>query len=314
VGKIEVSVTQGKNIRSKDLGLPGSVGCRVFVDPLRYLSDKKKGQVIAIDSSAATIHEIGTTDFHFTQQPQWLKLYESEECKRLKQLLPDDSVFFGTASEENISLQLPQHAAALRFPMLQPFSARSKELDVAGRLLHSELEPWSSSPGAVVVEVRFQDLLNALGFDDALGEVCIPIAKLIENGEIRGWFRVLEVGSLIASPVSEVLKEADDRESDAIGHDEQHPLVYVNLKWIPPSEPEKVAETDHMASLVIQEELIRYTILAQKNKVDLVGSSIGAFNTVRGLRGNVQLIQNGLGAALDVIESTRNAFNFTVRT
>lgn len=319
VGKIEISITQGKNIRSKDLGLPGSVGCRVFFDPIRYLNDKKKATIVAIDSSAATVHDIGTTDYQFTQQPQWQKFFESEECKRLKYLLPDESVFFGSTPEETTTPQPSPRPPVLQFPVLQPFAARSKELDGAGRLLHSELEPWSSSPAAVVVEVRFQDILNALGFDDALGEVCIPISKLIENGEIRGWFRVMEVGSTIVSPVEEIPKEVDDRDREgavstkAIGPNEQHPLIYLQLKWIPPGKPEKVEETDRMASIVIQEELIRSTILAQKNRLDLVGSSIGAFNTVRGLRGNVQLIQNSLGAALDVIESIRNAFNFTVR-
>ena len=91
-----------------------------------------------------------------------------------------------------------------------------------------------------------------------------------------------------------------------------HPEVYLEIKWIPPELNDENLDAEREASVVLAEEMIRSASQA-KAGVDLMGTSIGAFNTVTGLSGHVHMIQNTLGSALDTVESIRNAFNFSVR-
>ena len=88
--------------------------------------------------------------------------------------------------------------------------------------------------------------------------------------------------------------------------------MYLEVKWIPPELSDENLDGEREASVVLAEELIRSASQA-KAGVDLMGTSIGAFNTVTGLSGHVHMIQNTLGSALDTVESIRNAFNFSVR-
>jgi hypothetical protein len=101
---------------------------------------------------------------------------------------------------------------------LQPFKAKESSLDASGVYLKTALEPWTASKGAIVVEVRFQDIRNSLsGFKDVLGEVAIPFSKLVKSGEIRGWFRVLDIGTTSLVPGYDInaVKSASDADTSS---------------------------------------------------------------------------------------------------
>lgn len=292
-----VTVERGRNLRSPDLGLPGHVGCRVYWDPTRYLPEKKRKTVVDIDMATGARHEIGMTKFVYKTSPDWPGVVESEAAKRLKQLLPSaaDGSFFGdsTSREESKGVELP---------ILQPIKADDEN--------GIKLQSWSKSPAAVVFEVKFQDTISLLpGSEYSLGEVAIPFSELSETSEISGWFEVLEVGT------TRVVARGSDEAQGSFGggHEEDDaPQIFLRVKWTPP-ERHDATETEREASIVIQEEMIRSAILSKERKLGLVGTSLGAFNTVRGLSDNLLLVQNTLGGVLDVVGSIRNAFNFSVR-
>jgi hypothetical protein len=279
-GTIDVAIHRGKNLYSREFGIPGRTGCHVYWDPLRYGDEKSKKAIISVDRSAESKHAIGFTKAHYTADPVWDELQDSIESKRLQQLLPKEGDFFEVSEEEASS-------SAIHFPILQPFKAKESSLDASGIYLKTALEPWTASKGAIVVEVRFQDILNSLpGFEDVLGEVAIPFSKLVERGEISGWFQVLDVGttSLVPGYNSNAVKAARDAESDNRDslYGNSIPQVHLSFKWTPPGETQEPSETDRETSVVIQEEFLRSSILARESKIDLVGSSIGALNTALG--------------------------------
>ena len=111
---MKICVSKGRNIRSRDLGLAGNVGCRVFWDPLRFANETQKKKILAIDKSATTLHEVGTTESKYTTNPEWEILKESDECRRLKQVLPHHGHYF--EAEED-----PSQENGCEFPILQPF-------------------------------------------------------------------------------------------------------------------------------------------------------------------------------------------------
>jgi hypothetical protein len=231
--------------------------------------------------------------------PVWTNVFESSEAKRLKQLLPDEGSFFAIETEEGTK---PPSHSRLIFPLLQPIKAAQIPGKASSQV---ELDSWSKSYGAIVVQVRFLDVINRLpGFDDVLGEVALPISKIIENGEIHGWFQVLDVGTTHALPVS------GTEEQGPVGN--ETPLIYLCIKWQKPKEGIGITDTDREGSIVVAQELVRSAIKASANKLDLIGSSVGAFNKVWGLGGNIQTVQNALGGLLDFVERFRNALNFTV--
>lgn len=325
IARLHVAVHQGKNIRSRDLGLPGSAGSRIYWDPLRYCeNEKKKALLISVDSSLAATHEIGLSNFHFSANPIWDKMNESEETKRLQQLLPNHGEFFGaepaTSSHESHSTSKVvsqfEYADCV-FPVLQPIRAAQRQQTigekVGGDHTIVELEPWDSIQGAVVIEVRFKDVLNKLpGFDDVLGEVSFPLSKLIAAGEIRGWYQISEQGTTSTDALMGIGDYQDSPSNKKSSPSENmRPQVYVDIKWISPEPNDDNVESEREAAVVIAEELIRSAARTQNTEINLMGSSIGAFSTVAGLSGNVRAIQNTLGSTLDVVESARNAFNFT---
>ena len=322
IGRLQVTVRRGRNIRSRDLGIAGSAGSRIYWDPLRYCkSEKTKASLIAVDFSLSASHDIGTTNFHYSANPIWGEVHESEETKRLQQLIPSQGEFFGAPSE--ISSGATESTAEMKdevpvgclFPVLQPIKVIRQQ---KGNLQHGkesadqavvELDKWESSSSAVVFEVRFQDVLMKLpGFDDVLGEVSFPLSRIIEDGEIHGWFRVLDPGDDALSPVSATYPDSEMFQNAAT-----HPEVYLEMKWIPPESNDCNTDSEREASVVIAEEMIRVTSQAKNTGLDLMGTSMGALNTVTGLSGHVLMIQNALGSILDTVESVRNAFNFTVR-
>jgi hypothetical protein len=243
--------------------------------------------------------------------PVWNQMTESAEAKRLKLLLPNGGDFFDTTQGETLK-------EAIEFPILQPFEEVGSGLPA--------LVPWRTSCGAVVVEVKFHDVLNILpGSEYTLGEVSIPFSRLAETDELEGWFHVLNVGatrvlpgptqednpgSLFDSGVEKVGKAPTDLAID------DSPQVFLRIKWTAPEEEridtELILESQREASFVIQEEMVRSAVMSRHQKLDVVGSSIGAINRFRGLSGNLLLVQNTLGSVLDTFEAFRNAFNFSV--
>ena len=213
IGRLNISVQRGRNIRSRDLGLPGSAGCRIYWDPLRYChNEKTKASTIAIDSSMSASHDIGSSSFQYSASPNWEKFLESEETKRLQQLIPNQGEFFASQTESHadtessLSKTNKQTSAVCVFPILHPLKVSKQRHDsshdeLSGEKTLVELDTWESTPSAIVVEVRFQDVLNKLpGFDDILGEVSLPLSQIIKIGEIRGWFRVVDPASSPSAP------------------------------------------------------------------------------------------------------------------
>ena len=308
VGLVSVGVLRGRNIRSPELGLPGNVGCRVYWDPTRYATEKRKKAAVALDKSAAATHDIGSTNFLYAMNPVWNQMTESAGAKRLHLLLPNGGDFFDTKRRET-------QKEAIEFPILQPFE-ESNTLPT--------LVPWTSSCGALVVEVKFHDVLNILpGSDYAVGEVSIPFSRLAKAGSLEGWFHVLDVGTTTVLPASTqegnqgaLLDSGAHKAKDA--PIDESPQVFLRINWTAPEHSDEridneiILESQREASFVIQEEMVRSAVMSRQQKFDVVGTSIGAFNRFRGLSGNLLLVQNTLGLILDTFEAFRNTFNFSV--
>lgn len=323
VGRISIEVSKGRNIRSRDLGLAGNAGCRVYWDPLRCANAKQKEKILAIDKSANTLHEVGYTESKFTTNPTWENFRQSEECQRLKQVLPHHGHFFET--EEELA-----EASGCEFPILQPFRKVDDDGDEPTHHINAELESWEASPGAVVFQIRFRDILNMLpGSDHVFGEVALPLSALLENSEISGWFQVLGAGTTDLAPVKEastlgvpaVLGDTalvGGLADSALAMALDLPMIWLTVKWIPPEENTgsiEERETDREASAVIQEELLRweFTNRSHDKLKKLVIGGAGAIQTVSGLAGTLQMIQNFLGKLVGTLEIARNLLNFTVR-
>jgi hypothetical protein len=66
IAQLKISVPRGKNIRSRDLGLPGKSYCTVCFDPYRFRDES------AAASTDDTLYEIGSTcTSKTTQNPAW---------------------------------------------------------------------------------------------------------------------------------------------------------------------------------------------------------------------------------------------------
>ena len=306
------------------MGLAGNVGCRVFWDPLRYASETQKEKILGVDKSAKTLHEVGATESKYTTNPDWEIFKQSDECRRLKQVLPHHGHFFET--DEEITQD-----TGCEFPVLQPFRKVDDDDDETTHHFNAVLERWEASTGAVIFQIRFRDILNMLpGSDHVFGEVVLPLSALLEKGEMSGWFQVLDVGTTMFAPVNEIAtvgqtgyKEKDASisgvEDSALSLASDIPKICLTVKWIPPEEnldSIEARETHREASAVIQEELLRWEAINRnkdKLKQMVVGGSIGAFQTVSGFAGTLQVIQNFLGKLVGTIEALRNLLNFTVR-
>ena len=232
--------------------------------------------------------------------PTWDQMLESDGTKRLKVLMPTrQGAFFDQSveSEENTSIV---------FPVLQPIG-KSGELHC--------VEPWVSSAAAIVVEVQFSDLLNVLpGSEYSVGEVAIPFAAIVKSGKISSWYDIAVSGEVeSAIPIARPLLDADDSENSASGGS---PQVFIKARWVPPEDDNSSlpVETVREASHAIQEEMVRSALLSkqQSEKLGILGSSLGALNTVRGISANLLVVQNTLGSVLDLCESVIHVFDFMV--
>lgn len=265
------------------MGLPGHVACHIFWDSTRLLDEERRKREESIDPSAGVAHEIGNTNYMYSTSPQWSALMETAFTKRLRLLV--------NSSEHSFEESRPESLVDLIFPVLQPF----QRLNVG----HS-LVSWETSKAAFIFQLRSSDVFNVIpGSEYIVGEVSIPLAELCTIGEIGGWFHVHDAGTKTFS-----LADFDDG----------RPQVFLKLRWIQPVESSTKQKADQEVSLSVQEEMIRSAILIRQQRHGFLGSSLGAFNTVRGLTNNLLVVQNSLGYLLDIIEASRNALNFTVRS
>lgn len=262
VGTISVSIHKGRGLFSRDLGIPGKASCTVMYDPLRFATDPEvRSKVLERDKAAESMHNIGCTAALLSADPEWNDThYPSNENMRLRQLLRHAQEFSADRSE----LSSP----TLIFPVLQPFEIKGRRRDESGRLLDGELKGWETSTGAIVLQIRL-----AIGFDQVLGDVVVPLSQLVTKRDINGWFQVLEPGTRNSAPLPQV--EPGDSNIDI-------PRIQVSLKWNPPEDIVDHEETQREISYAIQEELIRSTQISKQAQFDLVGTSIGAVNTALG--------------------------------
>lgn len=280
VGMVTVRILEGCNLRSPELGLPGSAGCRVFLDLCRFLNLEGKKKAESADKAAKARHELGATETIYSSDPVWNHVIESVEAKRLRRLVPVDGNFFQNDTQGE--------GYTLDFPLLQP-------CEVDGH--NTTLMPWSSSSAALVFEIRFSDVVSIVpGTEYGLGEVVVPISSLVAMKEIRGWFKLSELGTISQGGT----KFHDEKTNDG------SPQVLIHLTWI---SPEELPHQEPEASTVIQEEMVRAAVANQEQT--LFGTSIGAFNTVRGLSSSFASVQNVLGTILDSVEAVLSLFNFS---
>jgi hypothetical protein len=296
LGAIQVYVRKGRNLKSRELGLPGSVGCHVIWHPLRFSQNEKEiSELSSSDKALKAHHDVGDTNYLFTTNPDWKAMKESEDLMRLKQLVP-------AQNDTKKRILDTSDPGGLAFPLLHPIqrcSSKKSDMDEDKESDSVALAQWEDALGAIVVQVRFVDVINMLpGFENILGEVVIPVSKLIEKGEYEGWFQVVEVGA------THYVRCAEDSASET-------PRIFLQLKWCPPVNATEISDTEREESIVVGEEMVRAAIRNSKSRLGIIGSSVGALNTVRGIGGSVQTIQNTLGSVVDLLETVRNLFNFT---
>ncbi len=262
VGTMSVSIHRGHGLFSRDLGIPGKASCTVLYDPLRFATDPEiRSKVLEHDKSAESLHNVGCTAAVLSADPEWKDIhFPSAENMRLRQLLRHADDFFADRPE----LSSP----SLVFPILQPFEVKGRRRDESGRLLDGALKGWEKSTSAIVLQIRL-----AIGFDQVLGEVVVPLSQLVAKGEISGWFQVLEAGTRNLAPIPQV--DSGDANTD-------FPRIHISLKWNPPEDIAAHEESQLEISYAIQEELIRSSQISKQAQFDLVGTSIGAVNTALG--------------------------------
>jgi hypothetical protein len=306
-GMVSLSVTKGRNLVSQEFGIAGNVACNVYWDAVRFADEETKKEILKGDKSVECPIDIGRTRALYTVNADWDGMEESLGTKRLTQILPSSEKDFF----DNSSSSVRQNS--LHFPVLQPFKVdASLGIDGEGRFKGGELQDWTSSKGAVVMEVKFEDFLNNLpGFDHVIGEVAFPFSELAKRREIKGWFYLQNDENGFPVP-SDGVVSSDGANLDGTS---SPPMIYVHLEWNPPP-PRQIGvepnEHDREVSYVVQEELVRSCAQTKsRKKFDIVGSSLGAVNTAFGIGNTLQMIQNTLGSVLDTVEAAINAFNFT---
>jgi hypothetical protein len=348
VAELDIAVLRGRNL-APNHRIPGSLVASIFWEPSKFADEYTKRTIKDIDPSSCGLHQIGETEGSgMTSSPEWLIAHPSNELERMKQLLPSKNFLSRTNSSADLKIDIlreikPLDTSTLTFPILQSISAPSiipeadleeeeeteeDNTNLAG--LPSEniqLVPWESSKGAIVIQVRFADVLNKLPiFDQVLGEVVIPLARLAKDGSIEGWFKVLEKGTIRTEEdicdeetkkvpcsnkdATDILNrlvggDSEQRVSDTTPEDaSKHPSIFLQARLKVPSTSD-TTDIDKETSRVIAEHLIRSTKAKEDSGLGFLGTSISTFNTVTGVRGNVQNIQNQLGSALDMIEILR---------
>ena len=352
VGRLEIAVSRGKNLKSEH-GIPGRLVAMVLWDAVKFLDEKTKKGIAECDASTKIVHQIGITDSSgVTSNPIWTAVKESSESLRLQQLIAtnfrNDHSNLPSYTSDAKSVSNQNKSSNIIYPILQPIvpGGLKQNMNIDDNsvpMVSVEVLSWDCSPGAIIVQVRFADVINKLPiFDEILGDVVIPISRLAKEGKIEGWFRVLEKGTretmevtfpaveseensnvnrdqnLVANRASPEVKIFADKEAvDEVGNASEvkkgaHPMIYLKVGFTFHNTNQKVSDTDRETSIVIAEERTRSAIMAQDSSPGFIGSSINTLNTVRGVGGNLQYLQNQLGGILDKLEMARNLINFSV--
>lgn len=346
---LNISILRGQNL-IPHRGLPGSLVASVLWEPSKFEDDVSKQLISNIDPTSQGIFHICETESSgVTFSPEWKSIHESEELQRMKQLLPKKNFLSRVHSSDSLSLLNSLERKddnVVHFPILQPIASSESfeeedsdedDKEDCGNISSKNVEilPWTASKGAITIEIRFVDVLNKLPiFDQVLGQVVIPISKIAEEGELEGWFNVVEKGSIEISKIIHMKRSEDNRKDDVEGTSflsrfttpdadpkngreqsetkETIPLVYLRLKLTNPGSLSP-NEIERETSIVVAEHFIAcFQKKKEDNSISFLGSSISTFNTVTGVRGNVEDLQNQLGAVLDMLDIFCNAFNFTV--
>ena len=384
IGQLHIRVSNGMNLRSRELGLPGSVACRVLWDPLRFVhDDTHRKSITKIDPHLRIVQEIGDTAFVFKTNPVWDRMIMSKQTEQIQRIMQDKDRLYhdqvttdSSKSKNNNTKKTDRNLDRLTLHLLQPIGPTrppnadtniDKDIDegmngddnpndAIGTNTHLSpvvesvrdnttlsLQPWSSLHGAIVVRVRFRDMINQIpGFEDDLGEVVIPMTKIVKEKQMSGWYRLIPPGSAptaVSSPDrfisaaipanvdhTATLNSNNNNDDDDDKNRDDEARVYLTLDWKDGMDQKLVTmattatETmstpeptsiDREISIVLEEQLTKWST-KNRTKIDLVGTSIGAIDSMIGLRHTLQSIQNGLGMGLDKVESVRNAFTFTV--
>ena len=303
-------------------GLPGSLVSTVSYHPLKFADENLKRDLLSCDPSAKSTYHIGETESStVTSSPVWEQMLLSDDVQRLKQLLPSTNFlsrdeFFSNGEElvDDVLTSRKNQESSLQYPLLQQIKSSN--------IMESQVEliPWKDSTGAIIIQIRFSDVLNKLPlFDQILGEVTIPLSRLVLEKDIEGWFKV-ELKGTPQSIETSIDHEVNEEDSDSDNeHDQKtikysngsgHPQIYIKVKLFIPNSSS--TDIDRETSIVVTEQMARSANLSEEKGIGFIGTSINTFNTVRGVSGNVQYLQNQLGNALDMIEMVQNAFNFAV--
>ena len=336
LGLLRVGDLRGRNIRSFDLGLPGSFYVSILYDPVRYADSRASSDLANIDVSSSCAHEIGSTiSPGITSIPEWDVIEDSAELTHMKHMLPNSTdILHHMHHKATESKRESEYKSDISYPIPTPITERSRETDMASDKepapnTRLSLLPWEESHGAVALQVKYTEVLSSFQmFDNVLGEVVIPIAKLVGSGNagVEGWFRVLEAGTKDCIPGDEpelpraTPVSAGDGETGSLqrsspsGKDTappiEHPQVHVKVNFSPTviAGDSALQKSDIEASKVICEEMARTASGKQSSSTSVIGSSLNTINTIRTLGG---YLQNQLAFVVDLVEQGRNAFNFS---
>ncbi|GMI17155.1 hypothetical protein TrLO_g15726, partial [Triparma laevis f. longispina] len=210
IARLKVAVPRGKNLRSRDLGLPGNVYATVSYSPQRFSKEEptpKEEQIYEIGATATSA--ITTINPVWNERPRVAHRRLSNVVselggvvgggwKRMKNVVSKgtDKLMSHQGSAKkaqrgggmlsNVSGRWGDDYVFL-YPLLQPVEG-------------DELKPWRSSDGAIVVRVYFENVFNSL-MDDCLGEAAIPLKELFSNEreggeqmELSGYFGIVNLG------------------------------------------------------------------------------------------------------------------------
>uniref|UniRef100_A0A7S2KQJ6 Uncharacterized protein n=2 Tax=Leptocylindrus danicus TaxID=163516 RepID=A0A7S2KQJ6_9STRA len=100
----------------------------------------------------------------------------------------------------------------------------------------------------------------------------------------------------------------EDRQSHDMSTDSRA-AIYISCSLTLPRATDQVSDVEKEASIVVAQEMIQTASMSKEN-IGMIGSSINTINTVRGMGGNAQWLQNTLGNLLDFVESFRNLFTW----
>ncbi len=183
-GTLKISVDRGQHLTPQlGLGIPGSLVSHIVWDPTKFLDDKSIKKITDFDATSKEIYHVGETESSaVTFNPEWKAMHSSDQLQRLRQMLPSTNFLSRTNSSGDLTtndISGKKSQGTLEVPILQPIRALGQQGKTNQNEISEEEEnknqielvPWEACKGAIVVQVRFTDVLNKLPiFDQILGE------------------------------------------------------------------------------------------------------------------------------------------------